>query len=103
LEQFGLRGVAFGKRAESTALFLESAAFTWAENCRWANSASCSRRWRKIRFARRGVSGGIQPGFAAGAAQSGEIVQAAAAISVQPPRRGDAGAGIVTHEAVLQT
>jgi len=28
LEQFGLRGVAFGKRAESTALFLESAAVT---------------------------------------------------------------------------
>jgi phenylalanyl-tRNA synthetase beta chain len=28
LEQFGLRGVAFGKRAESTALFLESAAIT---------------------------------------------------------------------------
>jgi phenylalanyl-tRNA synthetase beta chain len=28
IEQFGLRGVAFGKRAESTALFLESAAVT---------------------------------------------------------------------------
>ena len=28
LEQFGLRGIAFGKRAESTALFLESAAVT---------------------------------------------------------------------------
>lgn len=28
LEQFGLRGVAFGKRAESTSLFLESAAVT---------------------------------------------------------------------------
>jgi len=28
LEQFGLRGVAFGKRAESTALYLESAAVT---------------------------------------------------------------------------
>jgi phenylalanyl-tRNA synthetase beta chain len=28
LEQFGLRGLAFGKRAESTALFLESAAVT---------------------------------------------------------------------------
>ena len=28
IEQFGLRGVAFGKRAESTALFLESAAIT---------------------------------------------------------------------------
>jgi phenylalanyl-tRNA synthetase beta chain len=28
LEQFGLRGVAFGKRAESTGLFLESAAIT---------------------------------------------------------------------------
>ena len=28
LEQFGLRGVAFGRRAESTALFLESAAVT---------------------------------------------------------------------------
>jgi phenylalanyl-tRNA synthetase beta chain len=28
LEQFGLRGVAFGRRAESTALFLESAAIT---------------------------------------------------------------------------
>jgi phenylalanyl-tRNA synthetase beta chain len=28
LEQFGLRGVAFGKRAESTALFLESAGVT---------------------------------------------------------------------------
>jgi phenylalanyl-tRNA synthetase beta chain len=28
LEQFGLRGVAFGKRAESTPLFLESAAVT---------------------------------------------------------------------------
>jgi phenylalanyl-tRNA synthetase beta chain len=28
LEQFGLRGIAFGKRSESTALFLESAAVT---------------------------------------------------------------------------
>ena len=28
IEQFGLRGIAFGKRAESTALFLESAAVT---------------------------------------------------------------------------
>jgi len=28
IEQFGLRGVAFGKRAESTTLFLESAAVT---------------------------------------------------------------------------
>jgi phenylalanyl-tRNA synthetase beta chain len=28
LEQFGLRGIAFGRRAESTALFLESAAVT---------------------------------------------------------------------------
>ena len=47
----------------------------------------------EIRFARRGVSGGVEPGSAARAAESGQVVQAAAAIPVHPPRRGDAGAG----------
>ena len=46
-EQFGLRGMTFARRAESTALFLESATIQLGKQISSASSASCCPRWRR--------------------------------------------------------
>ena len=94
IEQFGLRGVAFGKRAESTALFLESAAVTLGGKLPLGEFGQLLPALAKKYDLRDAVFlAEFNLDLLLSQAQSGEVVQGAAAIPVQPPRRGDAGAG----------
>ena len=94
LEQFGVRGVMFTRRSEGSAMFLESATVALGGKLLLGELGQLSPvSGEEIRFARRGVARRIKSRPVARAAESGEIVQAAAAISVHPTGRGDAPAG----------
>ena len=57
LEQFGLRGMTYSRRAESTALFLESAAIQLGKLPLGEIGPVAAGAGEAIRFARRGLSG----------------------------------------------
>ena len=94
LEQFGLRGVAFGKRAGSTAALPGIRRHhPRRQTAAGRTGPVAARAGQKIRFARRRLSRGIQSRLAANKRNPGQVLQGAAAVSLQPPRRGHARAG----------
>ena len=104
LEQFGLRGVAFGKRAESTALFLESAAVTLGGRLPLGELGQLLPTLaREIRFARRHFPGRVQSGSAHHKRNPAKSFKA---LPQFPSSRRDVAMLVpeaTTHEAVLQT
>jgi phenylalanyl-tRNA synthetase beta subunit len=94
LEHFGVRGVAFARRAESTALFLESATISLGGKLQLGEIGQLSPVLAKKYDLRDAVFlAELNLRSTACATESGQVVQAAAAISRHPPRCGDAGAG----------
>ena len=98
LEQFGLRGIAFGKRAESTALFLESAAVTLGGKLPLGELGQLLPTLAKKYDLRDAVFlAEFNLDLLIAKRNPAKSFKAAAAIPVQPPRRGDARAR--SHDA----
>ena len=94
LEQFGLRGVTYARRAESTALFLESATVQLGKNTlgEFGQLSPAVAKQYDLRDAVLLAELNLDLVLSL-ARRSQPDVQAAAGVSVNPARRGDAGAG----------
>ena len=101
LDQFGLRGMTYTRRADSTALFLELATVQLGK-FRLANLANCCRRSPALRFEGCRVPGRTESRLPAGPPEHCQIFQAVAGF---PSIRRDVAMMVpeaTTHEAVFQ-
>ena len=85
LEQFGVRGLTYMRRQESTALYIESAVIQVGKQPAGEMGQLLPALARQLRFARCRGGGRTQSGFAAGAPQPGKKLQAIAGVSGDPP------------------
>ena len=92
LEQFGLRGMTFTRRAESTALFLESATISLGKNQLGELGQLLPALAKKDDLRDAVLLAELNLDLLLARRNPAKILQAPAAIPGHPPRRGDDGA-----------